>query len=231
MSVLWISSANLRHQNIRTAPVLAAGWSRKFLVRIIKSRDGCGFGPLAPPFHLSVTHAAVVVESKWWLDRAEPSRSCIQDTYPFAARRAQSRGAGLRSRAFPGLLISDRGSMPRLSMRRQSEPTNATPRPLAPLDECPHRDAHLRSAARHCHPPITRPSFMSRLERIRTIPVVYGGNRAVLFEKRSAAAPPDSPMRWPGSPGLLSPRPKPAPAASIDSAKSYQGQASPELSR
>jgi hypothetical protein len=28
---------------------------------------------------------------------------------------------------------------------------------------------------------------MSRLERIRTIPVVYGGNRAVLFEK---GAPP-----------------------------------------
>jgi hypothetical protein len=66
-------------------------------------------------------------------------------------------------------------------MRRQSAPTNATPSPLARLDECPHRDAHLRSAARHCHPPITRPSFMSRLERIRTLPVVYGGNRAGLF--------------------------------------------------
>jgi hypothetical protein len=64
----------------------------------------------------------------------------------------------LRARAFPGLLISDRGPTPRLSMRRQSAPTNAAPRPLAPLDECPHRDAHLRSAARHCHPPITRPS-------------------------------------------------------------------------
>jgi hypothetical protein len=60
-------------------------------------------------------------------------------------------------------------------------PTNATPTPLARLDECPHRHAELRSAARHCHPPITRPSFMSRLERIRTIPVVYGGNRAGLF--------------------------------------------------
>jgi len=84
-------------------------------------------------------------------------------------------------------------------MRRQSAPTNATPSPLARFDECPHRDAHLRSAARHCHPPITRPSFMSRLERIRTIPVVYAGNRAGLLEKRSAAAPPDSPMRWPGS--------------------------------
>src|SRR4029077_9608474 len=66
-------------------------------------------------------------------------------------------------------------------MRRQSAPTNATPSPLARFDECPHRDAHLRSAARHCHPPITRPSFMSRLERIRTLPVVYGGNRAGLF--------------------------------------------------
>jgi len=41
-------------------------------------------------------------------------------------------GLGLRSRA-PGLLISDRGSTPRLTMRRQSAPTNATPRPLAPL--------------------------------------------------------------------------------------------------
>jgi hypothetical protein len=89
-------------------------------------------------------------------------------------------------------------------MRRQSAPTNATP--VAPLDECPHRDTHLQSAARHCHPPITWPSFMSRLERIRTIPVVYGGNRAVLFETRSAAAPPDSPMRRPGSPGLLTVR-------------------------
>jgi hypothetical protein len=29
------------------------------------------------------------------------------------------------------------------------------------------------------HPPSTRPSLMSRLVRIRTIPVVYGGNRAV----------------------------------------------------
>ena len=66
-------------------------------------------------------------------------------------------------------------------MRRQSAPTNATPSPLARLDECPHRDAQLRSAARHCHPPITRPSFMSRLERIRTLPVVYGGNRAALL--------------------------------------------------
>src|ERR1700730_9145512 len=66
-------------------------------------------------------------------------------------------------------------------MRRQSAPTNATPSPLARLDECPHRDAHLRSAARHCHPPITRPSFMSRLERIRTLPVVHGGNRVGFF--------------------------------------------------
>jgi hypothetical protein len=66
-------------------------------------------------------------------------------------------------------------------MHRQSAPTNATPGPLARLDECPYRDAHLRSAARHCHPPITRPSFMSRLERIRTLPVVYGGNRAGLL--------------------------------------------------
>jgi hypothetical protein len=33
-------------------------------------------------------------------------------------------------------------------MRRQSAPTNATPSPLAR----PHRDAHLRSATRHCHP-------------------------------------------------------------------------------
>ena len=89
---------------------------------------------------------------------------------------------------YDGLLISDRGSTPRLTMPRQSASTNATP--LAPLDKCPHRDAYLRSAARHCRPPITRPSFMSRLERIRTIPVVYGGNRAVLFEKevRSRAA-------------------------------------------
>src|SRR6267142_2626242 len=47
---------------------------------------------------------------------------------------------------------------------RCADTTNATPNPLAPLDERPHRDAHLRSAARHCHPPITRPSFMSRLE-------------------------------------------------------------------
>jgi hypothetical protein len=45
-------------------------------------------------------------------------------------------------------------------------------------------------------------SFMSRLERIRTIPVVYGGNRAdPFFEKRSAAAPPDTPMRWRRSAG------------------------------
>src|SRR5258706_16069258 len=66
-------------------------------------------------------------------------------------------------------------------MRRQSAPTNATPSPLARFDECPHRDAHLRSAARHCHPPITRPSLMSRLERIRTLPVVYGGNRVGFF--------------------------------------------------
>ena len=51
------------------------------------------------------------------------------------------------------------GSMSRLPMRRQSAPTNATPRPGAPLDECPHRDAYLRSAARHCHPPITRPAL------------------------------------------------------------------------
>src|SRR6267378_2012782 len=64
---------------------------------------------------------------------------------------------------------------------RCADTTNAMPNPLAPLDERPHRDAHLRSAARHCHPPITRPSFMSRLERIRTLPVVYGGNRAGLF--------------------------------------------------
>lgn len=28
---------------------------------------------------------------------------------------------------------------------------------------------------------LPRPSFMSRLERIRTLPVVYGGNRAGLF--------------------------------------------------
>src|ERR1700723_2425594 len=61
-------------------------------------------------------------------------------------------------------------------MRRQSAPTNATP-PLARLKECPYRTPHLRSAARHCHPPMTRPSFMSRLERNRTLPVVYGGNR------------------------------------------------------
>jgi hypothetical protein len=66
-------------------------------------------------------------------------------------------------------------------MRRQSAPRNTTPSPLARLEECPHRDAHLRSAARHCHSPITRPSFMSRLERIRTLPVGYGGNRAGLF--------------------------------------------------
>src|SRR4029077_15960778 len=66
-------------------------------------------------------------------------------------------------------------------MRRQSAPTNATPSPLAHLEECPHRGAHLRSAACHCHSPITRPSFMSRLERIRTLPVVYGGNSAGLF--------------------------------------------------
>src|SRR6478752_9064662 len=64
---------------------------------------------------------------------------------------------------------------------RCADTTNATPNPPAPLDERPHRAAHLRSAARHCHPPITRPSFMSRLERIRTIPVVHGGNRADLF--------------------------------------------------
>src|SRR5258708_2822747 len=74
-------------------------------------------------------------------------------------------------------------------MRRQSAPTNATPSPLARFDECPHRDAHLRSAARHCHPPITRPSFMSRLERIRTLPVVYGGNRAGLFVALALVAP------------------------------------------
>src|SRR5260370_8334954 len=74
-------------------------------------------------------------------------------------------------------------------MRRQSSPTNATPSPLARFAECPHRDAHLRSAARHCHPPIPRPSFMSRLERIRTLPVVYGGNRAGLFVALALLAP------------------------------------------
>src|SRR5882757_9459743 len=36
---------------------------------------------------------------------------------------------------------------------RCADTTNATPNPLAPLDERPHRDAHLRSAARHCHSP------------------------------------------------------------------------------
>ena len=72
-------------------------------------------------------------------------------------------------------------------MHRQSAPTNATPSPLARLEECPHRDAHLRSAARHCHPPIARPSSMSRLERIRTIPVVYGGNRAGLSPRGQRA--------------------------------------------
>src|SRR5260370_42107835 len=74
-------------------------------------------------------------------------------------------------------------------MRRQSGPTNATPSPLARFDECPHRDAPLRSAARHCHPPFTRPSFLSRLERIRTLPVVYGGNRAGLFVALALVAP------------------------------------------
>jgi hypothetical protein len=38
--------------------------------------------------------------------------------------------------------------------------TNATPSPIARFDECPHHDAHLRSAARHCHPPITRPAYV-----------------------------------------------------------------------
>src|SRR5712671_2521773 len=94
-------------------------------------------------------------------------------------------------------------------MRRQSTPTNATPNPLAPLDERPHRDAHLRSAARHCHPPNTCPSFMSRLERIRTIPVVYGGNRAVLFER---GPPPRRRTRPCGGPDCLAPEQPAKPA-------------------
>jgi hypothetical protein len=45
------------------------------------------------------------------------------------------------------------------------------------------------------------PALASRLERIRTIPVVYGGNSAVLFEKRSAGVVADSPMHWRRSTG------------------------------
>ena len=51
-------------------------------------------------------------------------------------------------------------------MRGQSAPTNATPSPHARLEECPHCDAHLRSAARHCYSPITRPNLC----RVGTIP-------------------------------------------------------------
>jgi hypothetical protein len=60
-----------------------------------------GLAPLRPPLHLSVTRAAVVVESKWWFDRAEPSRSCIQDTHPFYGSEGAIAGRGASVPRFP----------------------------------------------------------------------------------------------------------------------------------
>jgi hypothetical protein len=60
-----------------------------------------GLAPLRPPLHLSVTRAAVVVESKWWFDRTEPSRSCIQDTHPFYGSEGAIAGRGASVPRFP----------------------------------------------------------------------------------------------------------------------------------
>jgi hypothetical protein len=80
-------------------------------------------------------------------------------------------------------------------MRRQIAPTNAAPTPR--LDECPHCDAQLRSAARHCHPPMPARSLC----RDWNDSVVYGGNRAGLSRLNITASGCASPS---GAPELRS---------------------------
>ena len=94
---------------------------------------------------------------------------------------------GLRSRAFPGLLISDRGSTPP-DYRCADKVSRRTRRRGRSRLLTSARTARRTFDLQLAIATLRLPAPASRLERIRTIPVVYGGNRAVLFEKRSAGA-------------------------------------------
>jgi hypothetical protein len=99
--------------------------------------------------------------------RGAPFRFAQVGPQEIAARlTTRARGCN-RSRAssFRAALLSTRSA------------SNATPG--ARLHECPHCYAQLRSRARHCHPPVAHPAFMSRLKRFR----LFGGNRAGLSRR------------------------------------------------
>jgi hypothetical protein len=92
---------------------------------------------------------------------------------------------GLRSRAFPGLLISDRGSTPP-DYRCADKVSRRTRRRGRSRLLTSARTARRTFDLQLAIATLRLPAPASRLERIRTIPVVYGGNRAVLFEKSPA---------------------------------------------